>query len=196
MAAYPPSKGNSDLVRAIREGATLVGGDGKGGDGLVHYFKRIAWHHPQAMANLLGKVLSWQTRQTCHDSSPPLRRWTDEEISKLPTIVLQFRAMLETRVAGSPQANGRNARLPRAVVEGATLVGEDGKGKNGLAGYFKRLARHHPQAMANLSGKLLPFPDEDSETGPNGPERRCWLSFSGRGVKKLWRKKTQNSNQR
>ena len=93
-ARLSSSKGNTDLVRAIREGATLVGGDGKGKNGLVSYFKRIAWRHPQAMANLLGKVLSWQTQQTCHDSFPQLRRWTDEQISKLPTIETQFKAML------------------------------------------------------------------------------------------------------
>jgi len=171
MHAYPgrSRKGNTDLAHAIRGGATLVGEDGKGKNGLVSYFKRLAWRHPQAMANLLGKVLSWQTQQTCHDSAPPLRRWTDEEISKLPTIVMQFRAMLETKAAGSSQANERNAHLPRAVVEGATLVGEDGKGKNGLAGYLKRLARHHPQAMGNLLGKLLPWPDEDNEAEPKRP---------------------------
>jgi hypothetical protein len=59
--------------------------------------------------------------------------------------------------------------LPRAVVEGAALVGEDGKGKNGLAGYFKRLARHYPQAMGNWLGKLWPWPDEDSEDEPKRP---------------------------
>jgi hypothetical protein len=54
------------------------------------------------------------------------------------------------------------------------------QGKNGLAAYFKRLAWHHPQVMVNLSGKLLPCADEDSEVEPKRPDRGgAGSAFSG-----------------
>jgi hypothetical protein len=163
------STGN-DLVDAIRDGVTLVGEDGKGKKNeLVKYFRRLARHHPQAMAKLLGKVLPLST-PTRKDHVPQFRRWTDEEISKLPPVP-QIRAILETSLANNyrpPTQIKGNARLAHAILEGAALVGEDGRGKNGLAGYFKRLARHYPQATGNLLGKLLPWPwpEDDSSTQP------------------------------
>lgn len=46
--------------------------------------------------------------------------------------------------------------LKEAIMLAAEEVGEDGKGKDGVTGYCKRLAIKEPRAFATLMGKVLP----------------------------------------
>ena len=39
----------------------------------------------------------------------------------------------------------------------AEQVGEDGKGKDGLVGYLRKIARTQPKTYAALLGRLLPY---------------------------------------
>jgi hypothetical protein len=66
------------------------------------------------------------------------------------------------RVKGTP--NKTTALLKDAIIEAANAVGEDLKGKDGLLGYCKFLAKEEPKAFSQLLGKVLPT----QVTGENG----------------------------
>ena len=56
--------------------------------------------------------------------------------------------------------------LKEAILLAAEQYGENGKGKDGLTGYLRRLAGREPKSFATLLGKVLPT----QLTGPNdGP---------------------------
>lgn len=55
--------------------------------------------------------------------------------------------------------------LKRGIIDAAILIGEDGRGKNGLIGYLKFLARKHPKCYVQLLGRLLPLQLGDTELG-------------------------------
>lgn len=59
------------------------------------------------------------------------------------------------RPKGSP--NKTTAALKDAILAGASTVGEDGNGKDGLEGYCRYLAKEEPRAFAGLMGKVLPM---------------------------------------
>lgn len=46
--------------------------------------------------------------------------------------------------------------LKDAILLAAEDVGEDGKGRGGLTGYCRFLAKEEPKAFAGLMGKVLP----------------------------------------
>ena len=66
---------------------------------------------------------------------------------------------------GKPKTGGRKPGVPNkltreikeAILAGGEQVGYDGKGKDGLPGYFRRLARDYPKDYAALIGKMLPM---------------------------------------
>lgn len=66
------------------------------------------------------------------------------------------------RVAGVPNRTTRV--LKEAILEAAEAVGENGKGKDGLVGYLKRVARKDVKAFSALLGKVLPM----TVTGADG----------------------------
>ena len=71
--------------------------------------------------------------------------------------------------SGNPKGRpkNKNAELIReAVVIAAEAVGEDQKGKDGLVGYCKFLAKEHPAAFTGLIGKVLPMQLADEAGGP------------------------------
>ena len=61
--------------------------------------------------------------------------------------------------------------LVEAIVSAAAQVGEDGLGKDGLVGYFVRIARTEPKLFANLLVRLIPY-QSPSEEEPSEPEYR------------------------
>ena len=58
------------------------------------------------------------------------------------------------RQKGTPNKN--TSLLKQAILDAATEVGLDGKGKEGLTGYCKLLAKEHPSSFSGLLGKVLP----------------------------------------
>jgi hypothetical protein len=58
------------------------------------------------------------------------------------------------RTRGVP--NRTTAVIKEAVIAAAQAVGEDGKGKDGLIGYLKRVAQRDMKAFCTLLGKVLP----------------------------------------
>lgn len=62
------------------------------------------------------------------------------------------------RVAFSAEAT--KSRISKSCAEAIWLAlemhGDDGRGKNGIPGYFYYLARTDPKAMAHLVGRMLP----------------------------------------
>lgn len=59
------------------------------------------------------------------------------------------------RVKGVP--NKTTKALKEAIIMAAEQVGEDGKGKEGLVGYLKRVATEDVKAFASLLGRVLPL---------------------------------------
>jgi hypothetical protein len=59
------------------------------------------------------------------------------------------------RARGTP--NKRTAILRDAILQAAELVGQDGKGKNGLTGYLMMLAQREKAVYARLLEKVLPM---------------------------------------
>jgi hypothetical protein len=49
-----------------------------------------------------------------------------------------------------PMSRKGHTHLADAVLESLVSIGEDGKGKGGLVGYFRRLARQRPRDMVSL----------------------------------------------
>lgn len=57
--------------------------------------------------------------------------------------------------AGRP--NKTTKTLKEAILLAAEQVGEDGKGKDALVGYLRRVAKQDVKAFAGLLGKVLPL---------------------------------------
>lgn len=76
--------------------------------------------------------------------------------------------------------NKTTVALKEAILNGATKVGEDGKGKDGLEGYCRQLAAKEPKAFAALLGRVLPM----TVTGdPDGPVRVIFETVYEQGKK-------------
>lgn len=62
---------------------------------------------------------------------------------------------------GGRRERGQHNKITRDLKEGivtaAIQVGEDGKGKGGLVGYLRFLARKQPKAFSQLLGRVLPL---------------------------------------
>lgn len=56
--------------------------------------------------------------------------------------------------------------LKEAILLAAEQVGQDGEGKNGLAGYLSTIARTQPKVFVGLLSKLLPCQVNDSPARP------------------------------
>jgi len=65
------------------------------------------------------------------------------------------------RTAGPGRPKGSRNKttvaLKEAILAAAEKHGEDGRGKNKLAGYCLKLAKEEPKAFAQLLGKVLPM---------------------------------------
>ena len=47
--------------------------------------------------------------------------------------------------------------LKDAIIAAAEIIGEDGKGKDGLVGYLVNVARKHPKVYCRLLARVLPY---------------------------------------
>ena len=80
----------------------------------------------------------------------------------------------KTKRGGKRPGSGRKKGTPNktttvvkdAILVAAGAVGEDGKGKDGLTGYLKTLARDEKKAFAQLLGKVLPTQITGDDGGP------------------------------
>jgi hypothetical protein len=66
---------------------------------------------------------------------------------------------------GIPEPTKANRPLIDAFIKTALETGEDGKGKGGITGYFKRMARRDPMQMAQFLGKALRWPSVAADEG-------------------------------
>lgn len=94
-------------------------------------------------------------------------------VSSLPAIVEKKPHPLKGRkppMAGIGRKKGAQNVLTRvikeAVVDAAAQIGEDGKGRNGLQGYLKRLALHEPRSFATLLGRIIPIQIQGDPDAP------------------------------
>lgn len=56
--------------------------------------------------------------------------------------------------------------LREAILLAAELTGRDGKGKDGLVGYLRRVAQEDVKAFSSLLGKVLPLQITGEGGGP------------------------------
>ena len=80
------------------------------------------------------------------------------------------------RQKGTP--NKTTGALKEAILRAAEAVGEDTRGKGGLEGYLRRVAKEDVKAFSALLGKVLPLQVTGDSTNPvqivvsTGIERR------------------------
>lgn len=69
--------------------------------------------------------------------------------------------------AGKPKGtpNRTTLALKEAIIEAAELTGLDGKGKDGLIGYLRRVAVEDMKAFSALLGRVLPLQVSDPGDG-------------------------------
>ena len=74
------------------------------------------------------------------------------------------------RTAGPGRPKGSRNKttgaLKEAILAAAEKHGEDGNGKDKLAGYCFKLAKEEPKAFAQLLGKVLPMQVTGEDDGP------------------------------
>jgi hypothetical protein len=65
----------------------------------------------------------------------------------------------KSKPMGRPKGSqGKSTKLIReAILLAAECEGSDGKGKEGLLGYCRMLAREHPPVFTNLLAKMIPL---------------------------------------
>lgn len=71
----------------------------------------------------------------------------------------------ENRIGAGKAGPGRPAGTPNritnlvkdAIIHAAEVVGSDGNGKDGLAGYLEAIARNEPRSFTQLLGRVLPM---------------------------------------
>src|SRR5438876_7723323 len=78
---------------------------------------------------------------------------------------------LRPHQAPPPKASSSKSAVMKTMVEAmllaVTQVGEDGRGKDGLNGYLRAIARADPKAFLSLFGRLLVSPSQfEPETQP------------------------------
>jgi len=81
------------------------------------------------------------------------------------------------RSPGRPKGvpNKATATLKDAILLAAEKTGEDGKGKSGLVGYLKRVAKEDVKAFSSLLGRVLPLTVQGD---PNQPiEHHITVNF-------------------
>jgi hypothetical protein len=69
--------------------------------------------------------------------------------------------------------NKTTATLKEAILKAAELSGNNGKGKDGLIGYLKRVADEDVKAFAGLLGRVLPL----QVTGEGGGSVKLEVEF-------------------
>lgn len=70
------------------------------------------------------------------------------------------------RKKGTP--NRTTAILKDVVLAAATSVGEDGRGRGGLEGYLRHIARREPKSFVTLLARVIPTQHEHEHTGKDG----------------------------
>ena len=68
------------------------------------------------------------------------------------------------RAKGTP--NKTTAVLKEAIILAAEQVGEDSRGKDGLTGYLRRVAKEDVKAFSTLLGKVLPMQVASEDGSP------------------------------
>lgn len=63
------------------------------------------------------------------------------------------------KLGGRPKGSGNKISrdLKEGIIDAAVAVGSDGKGKEGLLGYLKMLARKHPKQYTGLLSRVMPL---------------------------------------
>jgi hypothetical protein len=152
------------IAEAVVQAAKILGENGRGKDGLVRYLKHIAMRDPKSFVPLLLDVLALQGRTSVATKPEMIEYETAEELQA----ALRERGISVSLLRDSPKKaklpqdakakqdhQERSTTIAEAVVLAAEAVGEDGRGKDGLVGYFKYIARRHPRSFGALSGRAL-----------------------------------------
>jgi predicted SnoaL-like aldol condensation-catalyzing enzyme len=151
------------IAEVLVQAAKAVGPDGRGKDRLVGYFTRLARCDPKSFCPLLLDVLAARG-MTPEDTEPEVihyktfeeleaairQRYPRARVSRVPN----WQKPAEEPASEQGHHEEKSITIPEAVVLAAKAVGEDGRGKDGLVGYFKHITRRHPKSFARL-GRML-----------------------------------------
>jgi hypothetical protein len=160
------------IAEVIVQVAKASGADGRGKDRLVGYFAHLARCDPKSFCPLLLDALAARG-MTSADTEPEVVYKTPKTREEFYKTREEFEAAIRqmfprARISRVPDwqpeltqepaaeqgREGESITIPEAVVRAAKAVGEDGRGKDGLVGYFKHVARRHPKLFARL-GRML-----------------------------------------
>jgi hypothetical protein len=145
------------LPETLRRVVAEFGEDGKGREGNLGYFRNWARSEPESFCVLLGRYL-----RSCdlHYREYP------EEVPKISRSMSAQEAMDIYRRfirAGHFGPKHLDPDLSPLLLA-AQQVGEDGKGRDGLAGFLRNLARNYPKSFRYL---LTCRPQVWLESSPN-----------------------------
>jgi hypothetical protein len=137
-----------ELRDAIMAAADCVGADGYGRDGAVGYFSTLARVYPRLVVRLIiGMLLD-----------------SDEGFLK------------RKRRFPPPNRRAQQARQRDVIVAVARQTGEDGRGRNGLVGYLRRISISHPIRFTGLVFRVIELEAKyfhsETKTGASLPASR------------------------
>jgi hypothetical protein len=71
----------------------------------------------------------------------------------------------QQKASGTAQGGGKKSvpDLHKTLILAAEAAGEDGRGRGGLVGYFRRWALTHPKSFVRLLDRVMPYMPEPAE---------------------------------
>jgi hypothetical protein len=157
------SRSAQEMVDAIITAGKMRGADGRGKDGLDGYMLTMACTNSRRFGILLGWALRLKMKAPRGTDDEKPDYLTDEEaraefreVGGIPERFFDYLSPIDLRTVPADrrkraQPNGKRA-ITEAVINAAIRHGSDGRGKDGLVGYFVMLDPVDPQLLAMFLG--------------------------------------------
>jgi hypothetical protein len=174
------------LRRAIVLVAERLGEDGLGRDGSIGYFRRLAIKEPDEVAALISHILPLESKVPMKETDVEYTNvdqirealcrggMPDDLATREANLVWGSRPKSPYRDATIEKTEGREMAgdLREAILIALEQVGEDGRGRNGVVGFFYRLSIKHPRAYARLFCRAAPLEMAGSTEPAEEPKYR------------------------
>jgi hypothetical protein len=150
-----------EMVDAILNVGALRGSDGRGKDGLDGYMSMLASTSYRRFGILLGRALRFKMTARRGTDDEESEFYTDEEAKAnlrsvgIPLQILDYLTPVDLRNLPADrrkkaEPNGTRS-ITEAVINAAIRHGSDGRGKDGMRGYFLLLERMDPPIFDMLT---------------------------------------------